>query len=468
MNHKSLTSRAQMAYFGAGVLLMKGVSLLMLPVVTHFLTPAEYGVLDVLITWMNVLGIVFGMGMAETLYRYSSKSRDPASVFSDLLQLHLWLLVPLMLLCLIVVLVGHRWLPESLQMSFLLLSLLAAGLGTVLTLPFCWLRMQGRADWFFFCSVTKVLLQAGLCWFLLEQGLGLIAVIIASVLSHLVLVVLLLWRIPFHKSWTDRSVWQGQYVRYGAPLVFSGLCLFFVCGAERWILAAVLTPADLAHYAVASQFALMVAVCIEPFTLWWFPKRLAMLQQESGLQQVANMAVLGCIGTVVAAVAIGMLGPLLIRWLLPVSYHEAAILLPWLCLAMALKQCSHLLNTGCYTQDHTHQVSKINAQLAVLAPPLYWLSCEQFGLAGLLVSLILLYALRLYWFYAQSQHLLHLPYPQLALWSVLLAGAICLFLLPYGSTASAIVAASLTVAWSIRQGLPLLTKPTATRLGEAF
>lgn len=468
MNHKSLTSRAQMVYFGAGVLLMKGVSFLMLPVVTHFLTPAEYGVLDVLITWMNVLGIVFGLGMAETLYRFSSQSKHPASVFSDLLQLHLWLLLPLTLFCLVVVLLGHRWLPESLQLSFLLLSLLAAGLGTVLTLPFCWLRMQGRADWFFFCSVTKVLLQAGLCWFLLEQGLGLIAVLIASVVSHLVLVALLLWRIPFHKPWTDRALWQGQYVRYGAPLVFSGLCLFFVCGAERWILAAVLTPTDLAHYAVASQFALMVAVCIEPFTLWWFPKRLAMLQQERGLQQVANMAVLGCIGTVVAAVSIGMIGPLLIRWLLPVSYHEAATLLPWLCLAMALKQCSHLLNTGCYTQDHTRQVSKINAQLAFIAPLLYWFSCAQFGLSGLLISLILLYALRLYWFYSQSQHLLQLPYPQFALWSVMASGATCLFLLPYWPTTVAMLAAGLTIAWSIRQGLSLLTKPAVSPLGEVL
>ena len=40
----------QAVYYGLGILLMKSVSLIMLPILTHYFTPAEYGALELMLS----------------------------------------------------------------------------------------------------------------------------------------------------------------------------------------------------------------------------------------------------------------------------------------------------------------------------------------------------------------------------------------------------------------------------------
>ena len=433
----------QMLYYGLGLVLMKGISLLMLPIITRYLLPSEYGVLDVVLTWINVLGIIFGFGMAEVLYRFSLNPDTAKQVYRYLLKLHIYLIVPLLFTFCTAVWLCSSWLPEALTQQIVITAIFASGFASVTTLPLCWLRMQEKANCFFYCTAGKAAFQAALCWLFLEQGLGVAGVLYASVISQLLLLIIL-WHYdrPFSQrsnSPTALLSWR-HYLKYGAPLVVSGLCLFLVCGAERWIIAGVLTTTDVALYAIASQFAMMVAVCIEPFTLWWFPKRLQMLQHKDGLDHVAKFASVGCILSFAAAILIGFLGPVLIIKILPSSYADATTLLPLLCLAMALKQCSHLLNTGCYSGNSTRTVGQINATLAAIAPILYVTACWLWQLNGLLYALVIIYSLRLCWFFYTSQRLLFLPYPMRHLLLCFASAAALLTVMPTLTFASTFVA----------------------------
>lgn len=461
----------QMFYYGLGLVLMKGISLLMLPVITRYLIPSEFGVLDVLLTWMNVLGIIFGFAMAEVLYRFSLAADTAKLVYRHLFKLHIYLVAPLLLLLSIASWLCSAWLPEALSQRLVITAIFASGIASVSTLPLCWLRMQERANWFFYCTAGKAVFQAALCWLFLEQGFGIAGVLYAGVISQLLLLVIL-WRYDrpsadsFDKSNTVLP-WQ-HYLKYAGPLVISGLCLFLVCGAERWIIAGVLGTTDVALYAIASQFAMMVAVSIEPFTLWWFPKRLQMLQHANGLQYVAKSASIGCILSFAAALIMGCLGPLVITQILPPSYAGATKLLPLLCLAMALKQCSHLLNTGCYSSNSTRMVGQINATLAAIAPILYLTACWLWQLDGLLYSLVLIYSLRLCWFFHASQRLLLLPYPLLQLLLCIVSAAALLAVMPNLTFAAAFIA---TIAMLVGFGtmvLQLCRSISNIRLQEAI
>lgn len=460
----------QMLFYGLGLALMKGVSLLMLPVITRYLSPTEYGILDVLLTWMNVLGIILGFGMADILYRFCSDQNTAFGVYNTLLKLHLWLIVPVLLLSSLVLFFFENLLPQSITLTLTLTVILASGLASYMTLPLCWLRMQDRADWFFYCTAGKALLQASLCWLLLNQGLGVAGVLYASVISHLFLIILIHFLLrPSLEQRKELGMSQQQtrtYLHYGMPLVLSGLCLFLVCGAERWIIAGVLKAEDLAHYAVASQFALMVAVFTEPFTLWWFPKRLRMLKHYNGIYHIAQSAVFGCILSMASAVAIATVGPIVIEFLLPEPYHMAAKLLPLLCLAMVLKQCSHILNCGCYSGNNTHTVGKINGALAIVAPIVYFAGCILGGLDGLLYALLIIYSLRLIWFFKTSQRLLLLPYPLRRFTLSLGSTAIMLAITPTLSFSMLLIIASAVLTSLVILALPLARSMSNANLNE--
>src|SRR4051812_41831850 len=56
------TAVRHMAVYGVGGILVKAVGFFMLPFYTHYLTPTEYGILEVLDLSMSVFGVVLSMG----------------------------------------------------------------------------------------------------------------------------------------------------------------------------------------------------------------------------------------------------------------------------------------------------------------------------------------------------------------------------------------------------------------------
>ncbi|GAM60040.1 hypothetical protein JCM19232_373 [Vibrio ishigakensis] len=63
----------QMTAFALSIALSKGLSLIMLPIFTQFLSPAEMGELELVATTMAVLGILISFALHEALYRFATK-----------------------------------------------------------------------------------------------------------------------------------------------------------------------------------------------------------------------------------------------------------------------------------------------------------------------------------------------------------------------------------------------------------
>jgi O-antigen/teichoic acid export membrane protein len=192
--------------------------------------------------------------------------------------------------------------------------------------------------------------------------------------------------------------------------VISGLALFLSAGAERWLLAGTVSTKALASYAIAMQFAMMVAFLSEPFTHWWFPKRFSILRDSHGLQRTAFFALLASHLGISLAIGISLIAPIAIELLFPVRYFESQSLVPWLCLGMALKHCSHVLNTGCYDQKRPTIILKINLLVAVFAILTYTIFSVNFGLMGVVFAFVFINAVRCILFLLASQKLISLPY----------------------------------------------------------
>ncbi len=65
-----MNSLKQSAYYAIGILMMKGVSLIMIPYITHKLSLAEYGSLEALVLLADIGTILFSFGIVDAMYRY--------------------------------------------------------------------------------------------------------------------------------------------------------------------------------------------------------------------------------------------------------------------------------------------------------------------------------------------------------------------------------------------------------------
>ena len=71
------TAARHSAVYGLGGMAIKAISFLMLPVYTHYLSPLDYGVLEILDLSMSLLGMFLNMGMTAALLRFYGAARSP-------------------------------------------------------------------------------------------------------------------------------------------------------------------------------------------------------------------------------------------------------------------------------------------------------------------------------------------------------------------------------------------------------
>ncbi|WP_223824097.1 lipopolysaccharide biosynthesis protein [Candidatus Enterovibrio escicola] len=416
----------QTLLYGSSIALMKGISLLMLPFITHHLPQAEFGKLEI-ISSIAILGsILIGLGLEDTLYRFvggSTSERERKLIAARIFTLTL--IIGILVISMVWTLVSllDDYVPKDLSTYQLRLVLLMLALEGCIAVPLGWLRMQNYAFSFFSVAVGRAFFQAGLTVVALQMERGIDGVLeagfVATIIQALILAILQIkdTGVSFCKRISKQSL------IYSLPIMASGLMAFPLNGLDRWVLAEISSLENVGQFGVASKFALAVVLLLQPFGMWWTPKRFDVLYALNGRENAARITGYGLILVMLIAIAVTMLSPVAIYMLLPDSYRLAAQFTPLLIAATLFKEMAELVNLGSYASDTSYAQLGINIISAIVAiTTLLWLGGE-YGVFGILTSLVFTQALRLVLFFSVSQSLYYLPYP---VSSLLFCSAICL------------------------------------------
>jgi len=375
-------SLRQMAVYGTGLVLTKVVSLLMVPVFTNFLSPADYGRLDVLQTLANLLSIVIAFGLSQSLFRFAgeavdedAKRRTAGEIFGFALILGAISLTLTQLFAPQI----QSLLPGDVTEMQVRLILGSLALSGAILVPMAWLRMRDRALNYFAASAGCAVGQAALTAILLYMGFGLEGALLAGLICMSVTALAVC---VFQMRDTGIAVPRRTYSRYGhfgGVLVFTGMAAFVIDSFPRWILAGVAGPAELAMFALAAKIALIAGFLTHPFEMWWMPRRFAVLTEPDGLEKSARAGEKGIIMAMSAAIAVGAVGPAVITLMTPAAYHGAAVFVPGLAVLMAMNAIVRLVNVGCLSQEKAVSPLVIDGAAAGLACAGYFLCIPQWG-----------------------------------------------------------------------------------------
>lgn len=419
--------------YASALALSKGFALVMVPVATHFLTPEDYGRLDVLQTLADLLSIVIGMGLAETLFRFAGsadneqeKKQAVANIFGMAIVVGSTALIIGQLIAPQV----SQWLPGNIQETEARLILASLSLVGTILVPLAWLRMQGSPWTYFAGTAGRVALQVAIAIPLLFLGFGVMGVLCATLLSAIVLCA---WLIKKQINTTGIRFEFARfkmYSIYGGPLIFVGIAGFVLGSFDRWILASVVGTAEMAQYAIAAKFGLITAVLVQPFDLWWHAKRFSCLKEVNGLKRCADIATVGVIIAMASALIITAIGPTLVRLLTPSSYHGAIQYIPWLAALAALHNATSTLGFGSMSKDSTIRPALVDGSAAGVALIGYLVLIPLFYAWGAILATTIALSLRLAAIYYISQHALKLPYQLRSLLLLTACMLVCLYLLP--------------------------------------
>jgi len=415
-NIKLSEGMKQSLLYGASIALMKGVSLLMLPFIANHLVAYEFGRLEVISTLAIIGSILVGMGLEDTLFRFAGTEKDNqkrhqicAEIFTltmiigSLTLLLGWFLAP--------IITPHFPGEPTVYEVRVVLALLA--LEGCIAIPLGWLRMNNKAVSFFLASTGRALLQAVLVILFLYLGRGVTGILeaglIASALQTLLLSIQQLrdTGVKFNLVTCKRSF------IYSLPIVGSGLVAFGLNGMDRWILAEYAGLDDVAQFGIAAKFALAMVLIMQPFGMWWSPRRFEVLHNEvgDGEQKVAQFIAMGTAIALLITVAVALISPALIDWLLPESYQQATYYVVAIALVMLIKELVELYNIGCFNGNTTSSQLVINIIGATIGVTAMLFFTPQYQVWGVIFSLLFAQLIRLILFYKVSQHFLPLNYP---------------------------------------------------------
>lgn len=96
---------------------------------------------------------------------------------------------------------------------------------------------------------------------------------------------------------------------------------FTLNGLDRWVLAEVSTLEDVAQFGVAAKFGLAVVLLLQPFGMWWMPKRFDVLYDVNGRERAARFTCYGIVAVMLIAVFVAFAAPIIIGLMLPGTYQ---------------------------------------------------------------------------------------------------------------------------------------------------
>ncbi len=412
MKQLDLSAFKSMSIYAVSLFLMKGVSLLMLPVMANYLSPTQLGELELLATTTAFLCLLVGLSMHENLYRFVGAIKSAPQRLSQTASIYYSCLVISAVLCLALI-----WLIQQLKHHLtmfteyqLILVVVVLLFESALAISTAWLRMQDKAMTFLKVSVVCTVLQVTLILTVLMTKPEVTSIFAAGVFATFVQF-LILHCINQFKPVLPSYGELKKYFIYSLPLMLSALVAFGLNGAERWFIAYSSSLETLGLYAIAAKFALAMCILVQPFGMWWMPKRFETLN-HSGVHKASMITELGIFYVCSLAVLVGIGAQLVIRVALPDVYASACALVIGTIFMAMLKEISDLINIGLLYQKKTHWLLAINISSTAVGLSLCWITLS-LGVWGVIISIISAQAIRLALITYFSQYVYSIPYQYL-------------------------------------------------------
>ncbi|WP_420548178.1 lipopolysaccharide biosynthesis protein [Curvivirga sp.] len=403
----------QSAIYALALAGAKGISLLMIPIFTHYLSPEDYGRLDILQTLADILSIIIGLGLADTLFRFCNENEmDKAKEIAARLFGLSWiiaavsfLITQMMASTIADILPGDV---TEIQTRLILTSLSLSG--TILV-PLAWLRLRSKAGLYLAGSLGRTAFQAGFAAILVAFGFGVTGFVFAGFVACVALSAFMGYlQLKDTGIKFDFAAFKA-FGPYGGPLIFTGIAGFIMGSFDRWILADAVGTAAMAQYALAAKFGLITAVLIQPYDMWWQAKRFSMLTQQNGREKVAHFSSIAFVVVCAAVMSVCAASPLLITWLTPVSYHQSITYVPYLVAFAAIHNLTQTLGFGIYTEKTTKLPALIDGACALIAFASYFLFIPAYGIEGAILATFIALGIRFGTTIVVAQNTLNLPYP---------------------------------------------------------
>jgi O-antigen/teichoic acid export membrane protein len=402
------------AVYGLADVFPSLLGLLLAPVFTRLMTPADYGALALLALFSSVAKIVFRLGLDGAFFRlHYDQPDEPARRRLAGTAALLAALVGTALFGLVALGAGPltgALFEDGAPRRWLLLAAADIFVAAQSFVPQGLLRIQDRARLFSALAIARQTFNIALKLLLLWLGHGVTGVLISDVVASALFTFALLpvlWR---HAEWRLDARLAGELLGLGLPRVPHGFLLQVQNLFDRRILDAFVSLAEVGLYGVGYTFGSAVKFALSAFEPAWQPFVYAQIRRPEAQQTLARLVTYVLAGFTFCALGVALLGPELVRGLLAPPFHGAAPVVPVVAAAYLLHGVFLLTSIGINVQKRPGLYPVITLASAGTNVAANLVLIPRLGMMGAAWATLVSYALMAALGVVLSQRLYPLPF----------------------------------------------------------
>lgn len=401
--------------YGLGGLVSRILAVLLLPLYTHYLSPADYGQIETLVALVTVLTIVLRLGISSAFFRFYFDADDPAGR-RLVLRTSFWFTMAMATLGLALVAGLAGPISELLFDTPDAADLVRASAVALwaqmnyeqLTSLF---RVEERSVAFVLASLTNVLLTVGgTIVLVVVLGKGPLGVIVGNFTGTLIVYLALLgYRREQLGLQLDRPLLR-EMNSFGLPLVPSALLLWVTSFSDRFFLVKLTDTTDVGLYSVGVRIASAMVLVLTAFRMAW-PAFAFSIQDDGEAKRTYAWVLTYLVALATwAATGLTLLAPWLVGWLAAPRFASASSVVGPLAFAAVALGGYVVISIGIGRSRRTQFNWVITGAAAVVNVALNFALIPPYGMMGAAAATVAAYTVMFAGMAWWSQRVYPVPY----------------------------------------------------------
>lgn len=403
--------------YGLGVILDKAVGFIMLPIYTRHLTPADYGVLELLMMTIDVISMVAGLGLTASIFKYYMENDDPLEK-NEIISTASILMIGVSLITAVVGLLFSSRLSRLVfggtdQLFYLRLFFVIYFLQSgIVTIPILFIRALQNSGLFVMINFIKSLFQVSLnIYFVVWLEMGILGILYSVVISNIVIGIYVSIYM-FRQVGIRFSFQKGKrLVKFGYPFIFVSLSSFVLVFSDRYFLNAFTSLDAVGIYALAYKFAFLTGfLVVVPFEQIWESQRFEIAKQENASLIFKKVFSYFNILIISTSLIISLFVKDVVVIISDPAYHNVYKLVPIVALAYIIQAWTFHCNLGIYIGNKSKYlaIGSVCAALGVIV--FNFILIPAFGIYGAASAAVIAFSLRFVLVYFFSQKYYRIDY----------------------------------------------------------
>ncbi|MBI1425226.1 MAG: oligosaccharide flippase family protein [Gammaproteobacteria bacterium] len=405
------------AIYGAADILRRFVGFFMLPVYTRYLTPEDYGIVQLLLVAVGVMEIFLGMRMGQAIFRYYSLADTEYEKKQVMSTAFIVTFIATTVAFLVLffnselaarVALGSNQNTHVMQVfSIILVAQALEDYGLI------YIRVHQRPYLFFAVSILKLILQVFLNVYLIVYlKMAVEGVVYSAVISTVVTAIFASIYTYMHSGITFSKLLAKKMIMFSLPLWLSALGTLYLNSADKYFLRVFSGLNEVGLYALAGKFGFLILIFVwDPFSNVWQAMRYEIYKMPNAHQVYKRIFILLMFALSFVGLGISLFADVAIKIMADKAFWPASPAVPLLVASSIAMALTYFNNLGILLHEKTSIIAKGTYLNAVVLTVCFIVLIKFFGFIGAAVSFLIGSVSQLLWIESGSRKLYDMKLP---------------------------------------------------------